>query len=71
MTDLSFDELINDMRTKVRTEDVTLLCMSIILYLDMMLPGALEGIADMSDFIAEKTGLGLPEEVVGDNTANT
>lgn len=70
MTDLSFDELINDMRTKVRTEDVTLLCMSIILYLDMMLPGSLEGIAEMCDFISEKTGLGLPEEVVGDDTAD-
>lgn len=70
MTDLSFDELINEMRTKVRTEDVTLLCMSVILYLDMMLPGSLEGIAQMCDFISEKTGLGLPEEVVGDGTAD-
>ncbi len=70
MTDLSFDELINEMRTKVRTEDVTLLCMSVILYLDMMLPGSLEGIAEMCDFISEKTGLGLPEEVVGDDTAD-
>lgn len=70
MTDLSFDELINEMRTKVRTEDVTLLCMSVILYLDMMLPGSLEGIAQMCDFISEKTGLGLPEEVVGDDTVD-
>lgn len=70
MTDLSFDELINEMRTKVRTEDVTLLCMSVILYLDMMLPGSLEGIAEMCDFISEKTGLGLPEGVVGDGTVD-
>lgn len=58
----SLAALIEEMRAKVKTEDLTLLAMATILYLDMFLPNAIESITHLCDYISETTGLGTAEE---------